>query len=92
LDHKTVIDLRKGIKNEKRPEFDHVAADTLVLWKVSIPVVQSLNETLDELDLVDAGSLSPVKKLSTVFADAPEEGHLHVVVKRPIGELDISFV
>jgi hypothetical protein len=92
LDHKTVIDLRKAIKNEKKNAFQHVDPDTLILWKVSIPVDQSLNETLSELDLVDAGSLSPVKKLSKVFADAPEEGHLHVVVKRPIGELNISFV
>jgi hypothetical protein len=32
----TVSILKKEIKKEKEPAFDHVPADTLVLWKVSI--------------------------------------------------------
>ena len=34
----TVGDLRKLIKDENTPAFDHVPANTLVLWKVSILV------------------------------------------------------
>jgi hypothetical protein len=32
---KTVSALKKAIKAEKKPAFDHVPADTLKLWKVS---------------------------------------------------------
>jgi hypothetical protein len=34
---KTVSALKDPIKDKKKPAFDHVPADTLVLWKVSIP-------------------------------------------------------
>jgi hypothetical protein len=30
---KNVSTLKKAIKNEKKPAFDHVRADALVLWK-----------------------------------------------------------
>ena len=49
----TVGDLRKLIKEEKRPAFDHVPADTLVLWKVSILVNRSLTKSLSNLTLGD---------------------------------------
>ena len=86
---KTVGALRKAIKDEKRPAFDYVPADALLLWKVSIPVNRSLDENLSKLDFVDEGSLLPVKRLSGVFSDQPEEEHLHIVVRAPPpGELD----
>lgn len=31
----TVDDLKKVIKKEKEPELDHLAADRIILWKVS---------------------------------------------------------
>ena len=39
---KTVGDLKNVIKVAKKPEFDHVAADRLELWKVSdlMPTVE----------------------------------------------------
>src|ERR1700730_12841788 len=33
---KTIGELKKAIKKEKEPAFDHLPADTLTLWKVSI--------------------------------------------------------
>ncbi|KAG1766753.1 hypothetical protein EV702DRAFT_980692 [Suillus placidus] len=37
----TVSELREVIQDEKKPEFDHIDADRLKLWKVSnlIPVI-----------------------------------------------------
>ena len=87
-ERKTVGALRKAIKDEKRPTFDHVPADTLLLWKVSIPVIQNLTENLSKLDFVDESSLLPVKRLSKVFSEQPEDEHLHIVVRVPPGELD----
>ncbi|KIM72338.1 hypothetical protein PILCRDRAFT_742219 [Piloderma croceum F 1598] len=80
---KTVGALRKAIKDEKRPAFDHIPTDTLLLWKVSIPVNRNLTENLSKLDFVDESSLLPVKRLSRVFLDQPEDEHLHIVVRVP---------
>jgi hypothetical protein len=93
-ENKTVGALRKAIKDEKRPAFDHVPADTLLLWQVSIPVNRNLTENLSKLDFVDDRSLLPVKRLSGVFSDQPEDEHLHIVVRvPPAGEYDLlAFV
>ncbi|KIM72350.1 hypothetical protein PILCRDRAFT_93498 [Piloderma croceum F 1598] len=40
-------------------------------------------EQLGELNLTEDESLLPVEKLFKVFVDAPAEGHLHIVVRRP---------
>jgi len=63
--------LKDAIKDKKRHAFQHVDADTLVLWKVSIPVSRSLTENLGKLDFVDEDSLLPVEELSDVFSDSP---------------------
>jgi hypothetical protein len=93
-ERKTVGALKDAIKDKKEYAFPHVDADTLILWKVSIPVNQSLTETLSKLDFVDEGSLLPVRRLSGVFSDQPEDEHLHIVVRvPPAGEYELpSFV
>ena len=73
--------LKKAIKAEKQPAFDHVPADTLVLWKVSFPVDESLDGNL--VNFLDEESLSPVYGLSKVFSNMPKEEYLHIVVKGP---------
>ena len=55
-----------SIKDKKKPAFDHVPADTLVLWKVSLPVDESLEENLP--NLAGEKPLLPVNKLSKVFS------------------------
>ena len=64
--------LKKAIKNEKKPAFYHVPADTLVLWKVAFPVVDSLEEIVKNFD--GGEPLSPVDKLSNVLSNA--DAHL----------------
>ena len=85
---KTVGALRKAIKDEKRHAFKHVDADTLVLWKVSVPVSRNLADNLSKFDFVDEGSLLPMEELSEVFSDSPGRKCLHIVVRVPPGELD----
>ena len=92
VNSKTVGDLRKLIKEEKRPAFDHVPADTLVLWKVSIAINGNLAESLDP-DIINDDPLLPVNRLSKVFSDPPEDEHLHIVMQAPpAGELDIVSI
>jgi hypothetical protein len=78
---KTVGALKDAIKEKKQHTFQHVDADALVLWRVSVPDNQDLVETLG--DLVDEESLSPVHGLSKVFSNRPKEEYLHIVVKGP---------
>ena len=79
----TVGDLRKLIKEEKSHTFQHVDADTLVLWKVSILINRSLTENLSNRTFADESPLLPVDELSEVFSDSPARRHLHIVVSAP---------
>ncbi|KAG2335302.1 hypothetical protein BDR05DRAFT_624489 [Suillus weaverae] len=79
----TVADLKDLIKDKKKPEFDHVAADRLKLWKVKLPVDDALKNTLESLELNKLESPSPVKKLQKVFSEIPEDEHLHIVIQGP---------
>ncbi|KAM6494873.1 hypothetical protein JOM56_009496 [Amanita muscaria] len=76
-----VSTLRKSIKEEKRPKFDHIPADSLVLWNVHTPLDEHLKETVDKLGLIDENSLSPGIRMSEIFPEQPEDGRIHIVVK-----------
>jgi hypothetical protein len=89
----SVAALKKAIKEEKSPDFDHIPADSLVLWNASIPYNPSLTDNVDTLHLDDDGlpqvsdeliqSLLPVRKLSNIFSRPPIEEHVHIMVKPP---------
>ena len=50
---KIVCALREAIKSKKRPAFDHIPADALVLWKVSVLVNQaSLRPSIIEPSMI----------------------------------------
>jgi hypothetical protein len=77
----SVAALKKAIKEEKRPNTDHIPADSLVLWNVSAPYNPTLTDNVDTLRLLDDGrlpqvsdeqiqSLLPVRKLSEFFLEA----------------------
>ena len=89
---KWVADLKKAIKVEKSPWFDHIPADSLVLWKVSVLHDSDLAENVNKLTLIDEDgspqvsmvhpdneqipSLSTVHKLSKVLSEPPMEDHV----------------
>jgi hypothetical protein len=75
--------LRKLIKDEKKHAFEHVDADTLVLWNVSIPLGESFKDSLSKLDLVEERSLLPEQELVEIFTGPPAKKHVHIVVKAP---------
>jgi hypothetical protein len=88
--NKPVSALRKAIKEEKQVALEHVDADALRLWKVSIPVDKDFEDSVNKLELKDEEELSPVKRLSIL--DEPQDGHLHVVVRSPLtGEFVLFF-
>ena len=79
---KNISALKKAIKDEKKPAFDHVPADTLVLWKVDFLVDGILDENLR--NFIGEEPLLPLDKLSKVFSNV-HETDLHIVVGRPPG-------
>jgi hypothetical protein len=78
----SVSTLREIIKEKKRPAFDHIPADSLVLRKVSIPVDANLKEYF-QTGVFDDEPLSPVTRLLKIFGEHLEDDHLHIVVKVP---------
>jgi hypothetical protein len=47
--NKVISALRETIKDKKKHAFEHVDADTLVLWKASIPVNDGFNENVSNV-------------------------------------------
>jgi hypothetical protein len=93
----SVATLKETIKEKKRPNFDHIPADSLVLWKVSVPCDQNLKKNVNDLHLLDyelpqspvahpddqIQSLPPDHKMSEVFLVPPIEKHVHIIVMAP---------
>jgi hypothetical protein len=83
---KTVGTLKEVIKDKKQHSFQNVDADALDLWNVSIPLDDSLDERLNNLELAGRGILRGFRKLSTVFSGKELDDYLTIVVKPPPGE------
>jgi hypothetical protein len=60
---KSVGNLKEAIKEKQKHVFDHVDADTLVLWRVSIPD-ERLEENITGLDFDETKQLLSVKRSS----------------------------
>jgi hypothetical protein len=75
--------LKEAIKDKKKPVLDHVTADSLILWKVSMAVDDGFKEKVRKVVLRDEEALSPVDRLSKGFLVQPEDGRLHIIVRSP---------
>jgi hypothetical protein len=79
----SVAALKEAIKAKKRPEFDHIPADSLVLWASSVPYNENLKENVERLNLDYDKSLQPLDSLSGIFSSELEKKSIHVVVDNP---------
>ena len=81
--------LRELVKEKKPHTFQHLDANYLVLWEVSISADSEsdsdLQDKLKDLVLDDTNQLMPLTGLAQVFSNINEEG-LHVVIRAPTGE------
>jgi hypothetical protein len=78
--------LKKAIKDEKQPKFDHITADKLDLWNFSISLNGSLNKSLNNLELAEGGSLLGWEELLDFFPVGVPKRHVHIIVKSLAGE------
>jgi hypothetical protein len=83
-DDKNVGGLKDAIKEKMKPAFDHITANSLDVWNVSIPMDEDANvETqVKALRLHQKKPLWALKGLRKIFSDLDKET-LHVVVKAP---------
>lgn len=79
----TVGDLKDAIKAKKSNTLKDVDADTLKLWKVSIPVDSRFKERIETSAFAEEGCLQPMSELSEIFPDSPLRKHVHIVIKPP---------
>ncbi|KAF9306987.1 hypothetical protein BGZ74_001108 [Mortierella antarctica] len=73
-----------GLK--KTPRFDDVAADELILWRVSIPVAEGNDETpilLDNVTNTNIKTLGPATRLSKVSPEDLPDEMINITVQRP---------
>src|ERR1700722_16379342 len=81
-DNDNVSTLKNAIWTKNRPVFDHIPAHQLVLWKVSLPDDENLQQTLDEQELVEGAALRrSFTRLSNVFPTRPKDEHLHILIQ-----------
>ena len=82
-----VGDLKDMIKEKKKPHLDHLPANILALWKVSIPF-QEAEACLPSFQPREDPSNGVVELLSKdslieVFPDGPPPKHIHIIVQQP---------
>jgi hypothetical protein len=80
--------LKDAIKDKKRPAWDSIIADSLVLWKVSISFDEfeaKLANAQNPEDVPGSEKLKPVDALSEHFLPL-ELKRIHIIVERPVGE------
>ncbi|KAG0196176.1 hypothetical protein BGX33_001959, partial [Mortierella sp. NVP41] len=81
---KTIGDLKDLIKAKQSPDFDDIVANSLTLWRVSIPDDDDNDEHPILLDKVsEKKKLKATTKLSKVFDTELPEDTIHVIVQRP---------
>ncbi|KAI7816778.1 hypothetical protein BC939DRAFT_497157 [Gamsiella multidivaricata] len=80
----TITDLKELIKAEKVPEFDEIAAENLILWRILVPVIATRGHDSVKLDaLDDKEELPPSDDLLDFFPDTPAKKAIHIIVELP---------
>jgi Crinkler effector protein N-terminal domain len=88
MSHEASVDeLKNAIKEDRRPLFNRIDADTLDLYKISV-IEDNLDAKLGEVDLKFLKNLKvllPKCKLSQVLSDPPIDHHVDIIVVLPPG-------
>lgn len=83
----TVDELKKKIKEERKPKLDHIAADELMLYRVDIKLdIQTTQSSMNELVEqtirgLDGDPLNPVFELSDYYTSTPTKKTIHLIAR-----------
>jgi Crinkler effector protein N-terminal domain len=76
--------LKDEIWKKKKNAFNGVDANTLVLWEVSFPFGDNIQQILDKFKPVKELALRrPASRLSSVFHYLPKDEHIHILIRHP---------
>ncbi|KAF9577198.1 hypothetical protein BGW38_007752 [Lunasporangiospora selenospora] len=78
---KTVDALKKLIKAEKSPEFDDIAANNLILWRVSIPFTEEEHPILLDSQDEKRKLVIPTARLHKLFPGELLDETIHIIVE-----------
>src|SRR4051812_3776956 len=81
----TVHQLKKIIKEEKKPELDSIPADRLILHQVDLAEDENMVENMTRI-MSDPKKPSPLRstwELVDIFKDPPKKRMVHIIVKLP---------
>ena len=79
-----VGDLKKRIKAQQSPAFDHIVANKLTLWKVPIPAApKKERKEISLADVLSKEELDETDDISDVFPKTPPKKIIHTIVLRP---------
>ncbi|KAG1907469.1 uncharacterized protein F5891DRAFT_1169607 [Suillus fuscotomentosus] len=76
-----VGNLKDLIKEKNQHEFNNFDAKNLKQWKVDLPIDDTFDGNLNELELDHKKPLSPVDGMFEVFDSPPQHKHLHIVMR-----------
>jgi hypothetical protein len=84
--------LKEAIKEENKSSFDHITANSLDVWNVSIPVDKDTNlqAQVKNLKVLEKKCLLPVQPLFDIFQNVVEQ-YLHVIVRTSTSECSPDF-
>lgn len=87
----TVGVLKDLIKEKNRDAFSNVGARRLLLYSTSLPMDDTFEHSLDNLNLDEEQPLPPGAEITRVFVEPPKPNHVHIVVRSPLtSELSVN--
>ncbi|CAB4382298.1 unnamed protein product [Rhizophagus irregularis] len=88
-----ISDLKETIWNKNKNTFSSIDANSLILWKVRIPISDkekfkqlNFNESTIESDLSDTKIDDATDEVKDVFGDSPIGKHIHIIIGQSITE------
>ncbi|KAF8917506.1 hypothetical protein BGZ58_005109, partial [Dissophora ornata] len=81
---KTIGQLKDAIVAKKPNAFEHIDANDLALWRVTVPVDDDDEDPPILLDtLSEKKKLHPTDDLPDVFKETPLKKAIHILIERP---------
>ncbi|EKM75087.1 hypothetical protein AGABI1DRAFT_132540 [Agaricus bisporus var. burnettii JB137-S8] len=84
IEHGRIVgNLKDTIKEKLYPASNDIVANSLVLWKVSIPCNPDIKDAVEDA-LVNNKPLDPLDEISDLFPRPLEKRTLYIVIDRPV--------
>ena len=76
-----VYDLKEAIRPKREYTLGRIEAIKLRLFKTSIPIDDTFDQAIGDVNLTNGERLGPAELLSQVFPVHPPQGQVHIIIK-----------